>query len=416
MSSRQTPAERAAPELAAPPATDREGITIVCVYNDPDVRRQCLDRSIQDLGQVATELEYIPIDNVAHQFTSAGAALNHGARLATNDVLLFVHQDVYIHSLDRLKVAAQYLRQNDWGMIGAVGIAQDGTVVGRIRDRVILIGADAPEPVPVDSVDEVLFMVRRDQILEHPLSQANDLSWHAYAVEYGLRLRSHGHRTAAMNLSITHNSLTINLARLDRAHSFVADAYSEFTPVATTCGVVGAHTSPAKSWDVLARHRWRYRWMRDSAVAWSARRRLPASRYVLSDIRIDVDGLRLGSGRPLHIINVDLDGGLGAGRSESLELNRRDLKVVVRSPETLSDVSAELSRFGPDDSVLVTNLRMSDLEAIAKSGGWVEAAMCVGYHHDAGLWLLAGPAAMDDLSVWDTQRAAPVGLRTTGGK
>ncbi len=70
----------------------------------------------------------------------------------------------------------------------------------------------------VDSLDEVLFMMRRDQILRHPLSEEADLSWHAYAVEYGARLRSMGYRVAVANIPLTHNSLTINLDRLAEAH------------------------------------------------------------------------------------------------------------------------------------------------------------------------------------------------------
>jgi hypothetical protein len=69
------------------------GISIVCVYNDPEVREQCLDRSI-DAYAGRLEIDYIAVDNTGHDYSTAGAALNHGAEMARYDVVVFVHQDV----------------------------------------------------------------------------------------------------------------------------------------------------------------------------------------------------------------------------------------------------------------------------------------------------------------------------------
>ena len=115
-------------------------MTIACVYNDAAVRRHCLDRSIEAYdGPV--EVEYLPVDNTEHAHASAGAALNHAVRQARHDVVVLVHQDVYLHDLDRLAACAAALEDERWGILGANGVTADGTSVGRLRDRVILIGA-----------------------------------------------------------------------------------------------------------------------------------------------------------------------------------------------------------------------------------------------------------------------------------
>ena len=57
-----------------------------------------------------------------------------------------------------------------------------------MRDRVVMIGEQA-YATDVDSVDEVLFMIERKRALAEPLSEDPDLAWHAYAVEYGARVR-----------------------------------------------------------------------------------------------------------------------------------------------------------------------------------------------------------------------------------
>ena len=162
------------------------GISIVCVYNDLAVRRECLDRSIEAyVGGV--DVDYVAVDNTTHAFSTAGAALNHGARKARHELVAFVHQDVYLHSINRLVDAGVAFKDGTWGLLGANGVTSKGENVGRLRDRAQVIGAHAPSPVEVDSVDEVLFMAPRDLVLNNPISEDGALAWHAYAVEYGLR-------------------------------------------------------------------------------------------------------------------------------------------------------------------------------------------------------------------------------------
>ena len=115
------------------------GLSIVCVFNNPQVRAECLDASIK-ASDGACEIQYIPIDNTRQTFTSAGAALNHGARQAAHEFLVFVHQDVYLHSIDRLVEAAEWLTRDDWGLLGACGITHDGVLTSVAN----AVGVDIP--------------------------------------------------------------------------------------------------------------------------------------------------------------------------------------------------------------------------------------------------------------------------------
>jgi len=110
------------------------GISIVCVYNDPEVRKQCLDRSIDAYGG-NLEIDYIAVDNTTRDYSSAGAALNHGAEMARFDVVVFVHQDVHLHSIDRLAAVGAALIGGKWGLLGANGVTMQGESVGRLRRR-----------------------------------------------------------------------------------------------------------------------------------------------------------------------------------------------------------------------------------------------------------------------------------------
>ena len=213
-------------------------VSIVCVFNDPELRRACLDRSLEAHRHEAW-VEYLLVDNVDHSFATAGAALNHGASRASHDYVAFVHQDVYLHSLSALQRAAEELARDERiGVLGALGVREDGRLAGRIRDRVVLLGEPAKRPTAVDSLDELLFMIPRRLLELEPLSEAPELAWHAYAVDYGLRVRSRGLRVCALDIPLTHNSITVNLERLDEAYAAIAATHPGEMPVQTPGGVL----------------------------------------------------------------------------------------------------------------------------------------------------------------------------------
>lgn len=392
----------------------REPVSIICVYNDPEVRRNCLDRSIDQQRAEALEVDYLPIDNVDSVFASAGAALNHGASLARNDYLVFVHQDVYLHSLRALEEAAAILADDESiGVLGAIGIASDGRLLGRIRDRVVLLGESEPVPAEVDSLDEVLFMIPRATVLAEPLAEVPQLAWHAYGVEYGLRMRAIGKRVAAMNLAVTHNSLTINLAKLDVAHTEVGARYPAALPVRTTCGTVTSATTGSAKSPLLKSHRWRYPWLKESLPAHRARRAAGGGRFLLSDIRRDIDEVIGGRTEPLVVVNVEDDiDAFAEDRGTALALSRRGQPVELTSiPRT--ELAGLLDRWTPDTSMLVTNLLDSDFTLI---GARIDKQHRIaGYHEEIGHWLLLGPATGSLPPQWRSARANPFGMRKLAG-
>lgn len=386
------------PESTAP--VRRDPVSVICVFNDEEVRRDCLDRSFAKASTDAPQSELIALDNTSHQFPSAGAALNHGVSIARHDYVAFVHQDVYLHSLVALEEAAGILSEGDFGVLGAIGVRADGGLSGRIRDRVVLSGDVASQPADVDSLDEVLFLAPRAVLLEEPLSERTDLAWHAYAVEYGLRLRRRGLRVGAVQLPITHNSLSVNLARLDAAHAAVGATYPAMLPVRTTCGVIAPRPRRALPLN-LEKQRWRYAWMRES---WAIKRaagtlRLPT---VLSDIRHEIDDLLDRLDESLAVVNLDNDAGFSGPDDEPIHLRRRDHHITVEAVP----LERLLKRLpGLSHSILVTNVTRRDLGALVRAldGN----ALRLGYQTDAGLWLAIGPLADVTLPSWSGRRSRP---------
>jgi hypothetical protein len=387
------------------------GISIICVYNNSRVREECLDRSIQAYsGEL--DVDYIPVDNTKQVFNCAGAALNHGVINARHDLVAFVHQDVYLHSIDRLAMAGPAFDDGTWGLLGANGVASNGENIGRLRDRAQLIGRHAPTPVDVDSVDEVLFLVPRQLVVRHPLSEDPHLAWHAYAVEYGLRLRLQGRRVGAVDLAITHNSLTANLARLDVAHRSVGEKYPQLRPIHTTCGTIGERESRWRSASLVRQHGWRMRWLRHSLLAVRARQKINAP-VVLSDIRQEVDLLPFSEESPLYIFNLDRAGGFAQFGSDPLRLTRYGRPVVMQAVRTLAELLVMLEDLPRSSRILVVDVTLDDLaELESRDDGrdWL-----VGIHPET-LWLLGGSAAHELPAEWSRPRALPLGVGRHAGR
>jgi len=378
-------------------------MTIACVYNDAAVRRHCLDRSIEAYdGPV--EVEYLPVDNTEHAHTSAGAALNHAVRQASHDVVVLVHQDVYLHDLDRLAACAAALEDERWGILGANGVTADHTSVGRLRDRVILIGESAPDPVPVDTLDEVLLIARRDDLLREPLSEEPELAWHAYAVEYSLRVRAAGRLAGAVDTAITHNSMSTNLARLDEAHRHVGDLYPALVPIHTTCGTVDPGARDWGRLPLIRDHAWRRRWLQQSRIAARVRSEIGVQ-VVLADIAHEVDLLGYSREQPLHLLNADRRGGFAAEAGAAVVLER-DGRPVVMSAVAPRHVRDSLRSLGRAEHVLVTGLAVSDLADLGPevSGrDWL-----AGVQWDE-VWLVRGQSARQRPAEWSRRPAVPLG-------
>lgn len=384
----------------------RTPVSIVCVYNDPAVLESCLAASIKAGPGASRQTEVIPVDNVSGAFASAGAALNHGARMARNEVVVFVHQDVYLHSLPALEAAAATLLADPAiGVLGAVGVSHRGEVVGAMRDRVVPLGRSTSVPVDVDSLDEVLFMVTRSQVLREPLSESPDLAWHAYAVEYCLRMRASGRRAAAVDIPLTHNSMTTNLARLDVAHRSVGHTYAGLVPVRTTCGIVtGEHGAGATAWPVRRARGARTFWG-ESVRARRVRRSLrgvPQARghVVLADIRLLVDDVaRLAGSSSIRVIDPSRDGTVG--EAEGLERNGIAFSAAtLRWPGVVAAVAA----ITPDQLLLVSGLRSEEIAPLAAT---TTGPYVVGLARDTGLWLLLGADPATLAPLWSRPRNRP---------
>jgi hypothetical protein len=386
----------------------RRPVSIICVFNDAQVREQCLDSSIERHRSEVDHLEYVQVDNRDGGFPSAGAAYNFGAARTRHDHLVFVHQDVVLHSLAALERAAAALdADHGIGLAGAFGVERGGRFVGRVRDRVVLIGERAAGPVDVDAVDEVLFIVPRRAFDRERLSESPKFAWHAYAVEYGLRLRRHGLRVCAVDVPLTHNSLSINIEKFSAAHAELRRVYPDALPVRTPSRKVIRRPPAPSRGGLIQRHAWRLRWLRESVSAHVGRRILKDARCVLDDIRWCIDDVLDGGANPLLVVNLERERTFLEDSPNPLALKRLGHEIHLTSGGLERAIGA-IRTAHAGANVLVTDLHVRDLRALAPHLSTIRPLL--GFRREIGYWLLVGPSVGVVAARLRSPRSTPAGM------
>ena len=214
-----------------------------------------------------------------------------------------------------------------------------------------------------------------------------------------------GRRVGAVDTAITHNSLTVNLARLDDAHLHVGTLFPAERPIRTTCGTV----TGKRDWrdlPVLRSQRWRKTWLRQSASAAQVRAAMgrPEPAIVIADIAHEVDLVDFSAADPLHLVNVDPTGTFSREAGGTVVLERRGRPVVMTATDldSLADALAPLTE---RDHVLVTGLSVADLADLWPA--LPQRTWLAGVQWNE-VWLLGGPSALTPPQEWGRREAVPM--------
>ena len=181
---------------------------------------------------------------------SAADGLNAGFHHANHELLVCVHQDVYLpEGWDRS--LAQQLREAErrFGPIGVAGVYGVGEAIaprdlsqplaaeriGWVVDRGRTL-CDGPElPARVATLDELLLVVRRDS----PLRFDPALGFHLYGADICLQAAERGLAVVALGALCHHNSRSIGLPRaFYQSAEVFARKWSHRLPVATPCVII----------------------------------------------------------------------------------------------------------------------------------------------------------------------------------
>ena len=215
-------------------------ISIICVHNNEQSFESMLNKSLKNQN---IEFELIALNNSNKEFSSAAKALNHGAEIASGDILIFSHQDVYIKEVDGIEKLAKAIEKTDVGdIVGVVGVREKSKIYysnltdGPQYDERIIESYKENELIEVSSIDEVMFGMKKDTWLEHRFDENLCDNWHLYAVEQSLYARKHGHHVLVCPIQLHHFSHgTITISYMNGLRRLCEAYHDDFKYIWTTC-------------------------------------------------------------------------------------------------------------------------------------------------------------------------------------
>lgn len=176
---------------------------------------------------------------VQEGFSSAAEAYNDGLRRSTNELVIFVHQDVFLPDgwMSKLNVALKCLEETDpnWGILGCWGAKKNGKYCGYVYSSGWgVLGTAFDRPEPVQTLDEIVLIFRKssglffDRDLPH---------FHLYGTDICMRAAKLGMKSYAMSAFCIHN--TSQILRLPKefylCYSHIRRAWRNDLPIQTTC-------------------------------------------------------------------------------------------------------------------------------------------------------------------------------------
>jgi Predicted glycosyltransferases len=213
--------------------------TVVAAVNDRRVLHSNLLRSPELCGRSVHQVL------LREGYACAAHAYNSAIEEARHDLMLFVHQDVYLpdgwfskvlHAIRRLD--REGIR---WGVIGAYGPrkADDGrpgpVYLGRIHTTGLgLHGEWIDKPEPVETLDEIVLVFRKSSGLRFDPQLPH---FHMYGVDVCLSARSRGWANYAVPAPCIHNTnqLLVLPAEFYRCYRYIKHKWARFLPIRTSC-------------------------------------------------------------------------------------------------------------------------------------------------------------------------------------
>jgi len=127
--------------------------TIVCATNDNEV----LNKNLLASPCIISNDLILKL-----QYSSVSKAYNDAIREANQDVIIFVHQDVYLPITfhDQLNDSIKKLGNVDWGVLGVAGV-KGSQIFANVLDRGNILKSYDERPTEVRTLDELILIIKK---------------------------------------------------------------------------------------------------------------------------------------------------------------------------------------------------------------------------------------------------------------
>ena len=188
-------------------------------------------------------------------YRSAATAYNVAIDRAKTDVIVLVHQDVYLPKgwIGVVQKALESLSEQDpkWAVAGVWGGRRAGKFVGHLYCAGLqrVLGAASMPATEVDSLDEVLLILRRSSGVRFDEQLAG---FHMYGTDLCQEAKSRGLKSYAIAAFCIHNTNGYRMLPLDfwRAYLRLRRKWNSRLPIATSCTEITFGCWPLIWWNL----------------------------------------------------------------------------------------------------------------------------------------------------------------------
>jgi hypothetical protein len=205
----------------------------VATYGAGDLLKQNFEASPCFSG--AHDHEFL----IQRDYPSAASAYNHAIDEASNELIVFAHQDMIFPAewLSDLARALHSLEALDpeWGVLGCYGVAADGTGHGFIYSPGPgVIGRPAALPVRIQTLDEIVLIIRKSSGLRF---DSNLPHFHLYGTDLCLRAAQWGLSSYALSAYCIHNAdqYCVLPPEFYECYRYIQKSWCDALPIHTSC-------------------------------------------------------------------------------------------------------------------------------------------------------------------------------------
>ena len=176
---------------------------------------------------------------IQENYSSATGAYNEGIKKAINNVIVFVHQDLFLPEgwLSQVEENLRRLEEKDpdWGVVGCWGARADGKLCGHVYSSGLgVLGREFEQPTPVQTLDEIVLILRNDSALSFDETLPD---FHFYGTDICMQAASRGLTCYVISAFCIHN--TRQLLKLPEqfynCYAHVKRVWKDRLPIQTSC-------------------------------------------------------------------------------------------------------------------------------------------------------------------------------------
>lgn len=172
-------------------------------------------------------------------FSSAGQAYNDAIAKSRNDIIIFIHQDMFLPEqwIGEFEAALEYLEANDptWGVLGCYGKTLNHGGRGYVyQSGVGAIGEPFDRPAPIQTLDEIVLILRKSSGLKFDESLPH---FHLYGTDICLRAQQAGRANYAIPAFCFHNTNQgfVLPKEFYQCYAHVKRAWKAHLPIQASC-------------------------------------------------------------------------------------------------------------------------------------------------------------------------------------